>query len=79
MTAWEGADDPRQLRQGQHASAMREEYGGALASAGSTGTWRPMHLVARVRSDACGQWRHTQGAGSSCNCGAVLPEPPALW
>ena len=81
VTAWEHADNPRQLmRGGAHAEAMRRFFGPDLAVGGVTSVWIPEHVGAMwVRCTACKRMVDSTKAQGKCECGAALPEAMAYW
>ena len=76
ITAWEGPDDPAQLRESPaHAEAMRRFFGPELARGGQTGVWAPHRLNGMwARCDACGRMVQPDADGR-CACGAELSQP----
>ena len=80
ISAWDTADQPRQLMQGgTHQKSMKPFFSGEMVSSGFTSVWVPARINPFwVRCDACG--RMSDGAaGDRCNCGAALPEHPPYW
>ena len=76
ITAWEGPDDPAQLRESPaHAEAMRLFFGPELGRGGQTGVWAPHRLNGMwARCDACGRMVQPDADGR-CACGAELSQP----
>jgi hypothetical protein len=81
VTAWENANDPKQLLQGgAHATAMKKFFGTELAAGGVTSVWVPDHIGARwTRCTDCGKMMDHERSGGACTCGSRLPEPLAYW
>ena len=81
ITAWESAQDPRQLLAGgTHAEAMKRFFGTELAAGGFTSVWVPDRINARwVRCGACHRMADHERSAGSCSCGAQLPEPLPYW
>jgi hypothetical protein len=80
VTAWENPDDPKQLRGGPHQEAMDAFFGPDFTHGGVTSIWTPHRINAVwVRCGECGEMSTTQGIGSVCRSGHVLPAPPPFW
>jgi steroid delta-isomerase-like uncharacterized protein len=81
ITAWEGAENPRQLRQGgSHKEAMERFFGSDFAAAGHTSVWVPHRLNPMwVRCTACGRVAEYDQLEGKCQCNQPLPEHPPYW
>ncbi len=81
VSAWENAQDPRQmLAGGTHAEAMKKFFGTELASGGFTSVWVPDRINTRwVRCGGCNRMADHERSAGTCACGAKLPEPLSYW
>jgi steroid delta-isomerase-like uncharacterized protein len=81
ITAWENAEQPRQmLDQRPHREAMRAFYGTEFAAGGWTSVWVPERRNTMwVRCMNCHAVVDAEASGGTCGCGAVLPNAPAFW
>lgn len=81
ITAWENADDPRQLMKGgHHGEAMKQFFGGDVGDAAYTSIFvadriNPMW----VRCRDCRKMNDHTARQGTCACGAALPQPIAYW
>lgn len=80
ISAWDTADQPRQLmRGGTHQKSMKPFFSGEMASSAFTSVWVPARINPFwVRCDACGRMSDGEPSGQ-CGCGAALPEHPPYW
>ena len=81
ITAWESAEDPRQLLAGgTHAEAMKKFFGTELASGGFTSVWVPDRINARwVRCSSCHRMTDHERSAGTCFCGTKLNDPLPYW
>jgi steroid delta-isomerase-like uncharacterized protein len=81
ITAWENADNPRQLMQGgTHQKAMETFYGPDHFSGGATGVYIPERINTMwTRCPACGQMVSYEQQAGVCRCGQPLPEHPPYF
>ena len=80
VTAWEDPDDLKQIHSGAHREAVKSFFGPDFTSAGVTSVWTPHRMnTVWVRCGECGAMSATQGSGSTCRSGHVLPDPPPYW
>ena len=80
VTAWDSPDDVKQIHGGAHRDAVRSFFGPDFVSAGTTSVWTPHRINAVwVRCGECGAMSATQGNGSKCRSGHVLPDQPPYW
>jgi steroid delta-isomerase-like uncharacterized protein len=80
VTAWETAEDPKQIHTGAHREAVKSFFGPDLASSGVTSVWTPHRInTLWVRCAECGAMSATRGKGSTCHAGHILPAPPPHW
>ena len=80
ITAWENAENPRQLMQGgTHKEAM-ELFFKDLGAGGVNSVWTPARISPmRVRCLACGRIMNAEQTEGRCTCGELLPDPPPYW
>ena len=82
VSAWEGAEHPRQLLRegGAHKEAVQRFFGPDFIRGGTTTVWEPHRLNAMwVRCEACGRMADAHKQDGICPCGATLPEHPPYW
>ncbi len=81
ISAWVDADAPRRvMREGAHATAMRDLIDGSLASSANTSVWSlDRDNGFWMRCGSCGKMTRNARDGSLCACGERLPEHPPYW
>jgi steroid delta-isomerase-like uncharacterized protein len=81
ISAWESADDPRQLIQGgQHSEAMKKFFGTELGAGGYTAVLVPERINTMwVRCASCQKMTDHAAENGMCTCGATLPQPIPYW
>jgi hypothetical protein len=81
ITAWENAEDPRQLMKGgTHGEAMKKFFGADVGDAAYTAIFvadriNPMWVRCRV----CRKMNDHAAGHGTCACGAALSQPMAYW
>ena len=81
ITAWEDAENPRQmLRNGPHREAVKRFFGPDFTVGAMTSVWGPMRINPMwVRCMACGYMADYERSEGVCRCGQTLPERPPYW
>lgn len=81
ITAWENADNSRQLmRGGTHKKAMEVFYGPEHFAGGWTGVFSPERInTLWQRCPACGRMVGHDRLEGACQCGQTLPAPGPYW
>jgi steroid delta-isomerase-like uncharacterized protein len=81
ITAWDNAEQPRQLMAGgAHAQAMRNFFARTSGGSAYTSVWIPARINPMwVNCSACGKTSDYEKAAGMCACGAKLPEPGPYW
>jgi steroid delta-isomerase-like uncharacterized protein len=80
ITAWEKPEDVQQLRNGSHQKAMQEFFSPERYLGGMTSVWVPERINPMwVRCPRCGRMASSDRHQGQCECGEMLPEPPAYW
>ena len=81
ISAWESAQDPRQLLAGgRHADAMKKFFATELAAGGFTSVWVPDRINTRwVRCNSCDRMTDHERSAGTCSCGKKLPDPLPYW
>lgn len=81
ITAWQDAENPRQLlRDGAHQEAMGQFFGPDLSAGAMTSVWVPERINAMwVRCTACNNMVDFERYEGKCQCGESLPDPPPFW
>jgi steroid delta-isomerase-like uncharacterized protein len=80
ITAWEAVEHPKQLlRGGTHKQAIGRFAKPDFIASEFTSVWTPSYMHWRVRCPNCGHKVKYERANGKCQCGAVIPEPPAYW
>ena len=81
ITAWQDAENPRQLlRDGAHKEAMGQFFGPDLSAGAMTSVWVPERINAMwVRCTACNNMVDFERYEGKCQCGESLPDPPPFW
>ncbi len=80
ITAWEDADNPKQLlRRGTHTQAMKA-FWSHLSRGGFTSVWVPERFNPTwVRCTSCRQMNDYDKQQGVCRCGIALPQPDPYW
>jgi len=80
-TAWESAEDTRQIHQSEaHRQAMDRFYSSDFSAGGMFSVWVPARPISLfVRCEACKQMSDYEKTAGRCACGAEMPTPPPYW
>ena len=80
ITAWEDAENPRQLVHGPHKEAVERFFATDWGASVLTSVWQPERINAVwVRCEACGSLEDYELSDGTCQCGQPIPEPPPYW
>ena len=80
VTAWESAEDTRQIHQSEaHRQAMERFYSADFTAGGMISVWVPAHISMFVRCNACKKMSDYEKTAGRCACGAEMPVPPPYW
>jgi steroid delta-isomerase-like uncharacterized protein len=81
ITAWDDANDPRQVtRGGEHGEAMKKFFGTELGGGGYTAVFVPERMNTMwVRCTSCQKMTDHAARKGTCTCGAALPQPIPYW
>jgi steroid delta-isomerase-like uncharacterized protein len=80
VSAWEDLGDLKQIHGSAHKEAMKSFFGPDFSHGLVTSVWTPCRFnPVWVRCRECGAMSATQGNGSTCRSGHVLPDQPPYW